>query len=42
MEKRERPGNFPKRNGFSEIGELWVEKYFYLGCKGQKNVWVNK
>jgi hypothetical protein len=42
MEKRSKPGNLPKRNAFSEIGELWVEKYFHIGCKGLKNVSGNK
>jgi hypothetical protein len=35
-------GNLPKRNTFSEIRELWVEKYFHIGCKGPKNVSGNK
>jgi hypothetical protein len=29
--KLAQPGNLPKRNALSEIGEHWKEKYFHLG-----------
>jgi hypothetical protein len=29
-DKRAKPWNIPKSNGFSEIEEYWIEKYFHL------------
>ena len=34
QDKYAQPGNLPKSNALSEIGEHWIEKYFHLLCNG--------